>query len=199
MALHSPFTSPLDHLLPGPPQTAIVSAGECLFRQGDPAAAIYFVQSGCLRLERTTPAGKLVVLHTARAGELLAEGALAATHYHCDAVAKLPSRVRVYAKSAILAHLPPGSVGYGLITILARHLIRARQRIELRDIRSAQERVMAFLMQQADHKGDVVIHRALQDVAAELGLSREALYRTLAALQKENRIQRHTGHISVCA
>jgi CRP/FNR family transcriptional regulator len=190
---------PLDDLLSGGARTEVIAAGECLFRQGDPALAIYFVEHGSLRLERFTQTGTLIVLHTAREGELLAEGALATTHYHCNAVAQMPSQVRVYDKSAILAHLPPGSVGYGLITILARHLIRARQRIELRDIRSAQERVMAFLVQQADHKGDVVIHRALQDIAAELGLSREALYRTLAALQKENRIQRHTGHISVCA
>jgi CRP/FNR family transcriptional regulator, dissimilatory nitrate respiration regulator len=188
-------TSPFADLFPGSPPTKIVAAGDTLFRQGDPAEAIYFVESGCLRLERTTPSGTLVVLHSARAGELLAEGALAASHYHCNAVAKLPSRVQVYAKADILSHLPPGSVGFGLATVLARHLIRARQRIELRDIRSARERVLQFLRQHADCRGHVAIQRELQDIAAELGLSREALYRTLAALQKEKRIERHAGCI----
>lgn len=150
-------TSPLTDLFPNASQTEIVAAGDTLFRQGDPALAIYFVERGSLRLERVTLAGTLVVLHTACEGELLAEGALAASHYHCNAVAQSPSQVRVYAKAQILAHLPPGSVGYGLVTI----------------------------------------HRELQDIAAELGLSREALYRTLAALQKEGRIRRHATHISL--
>ena len=44
-----------------------------------------------------------VALHfTASAGEIFAEAALFATRYHCDAVAVLSSRVRVYRKANLL-------------------------------------------------------------------------------------------------
>jgi len=58
----------------GPAHTQTLAAGSHLFRQGGPAAVIYCVEAGCLRLERFTPAGTTVVLHTARPGELLVEG-----------------------------------------------------------------------------------------------------------------------------
>jgi CRP-like cAMP-binding protein len=182
---------------PGPVQTETLAAGAHLFRQGDPAAAVYYVESGRLRLERYTGAGTTVVLHTARAGELLAEAALVSHSYHCDAIALEESRVRVFKKTTILANLKPGSPGYALVAVMARQLLRLRQRIELRNVRSAGERVMLYLNQNADRKGDVVIDRELQEIAGELGLSREALYRTLARLQKARRIKRRPNCISI--
>jgi len=181
----------------GPARTETLAEGAHLFRQGDPAAAIYYVEAGCLRLERYTPAGTTVVLHTARPGELLAEAALFAGAYHCNAVALKESRVRVYEKAAILANLKPGSPGHTLVAVMARQLLKVRQRIELRNVRSAKERVMLFLELAADRQGKVVIDGELQEIAGELGLSREALYRTLATLQKEQRIKRHPGCIAI--
>jgi CRP-like cAMP-binding protein len=62
------------------PDTAIsrhvLARGDLLFQQGDRAAAVYFVEKGCLRLERRTFDGRVVTLHTARAGELFAEASL---------------------------------------------------------------------------------------------------------------------------
>jgi CRP-like cAMP-binding protein len=155
------------------------------------------VESGRLRLERYTPSGATVVLHTARTGELLAEGALVTDIYHCDAIALEESCVRILRKTAVLANLKPGSPGHVLVAVMARQLLRLRQRIELRNIRSADDRVMQYLEQNADPRGNVLIDRQLQDIAGELGLSREALYRTLSKLQKQRRIKRYPDHISV--
>lgn len=172
-----------------------LAAGAHLFRQGDGVTAIYQVESGCLRLERTTSSGSTIVLHTARAGEMLAEAALFSRSYHCDAVALKESRVRVFPKAAVLARLEPGSPAHALLAVLARQLMRARQRIELRNIRSAKERVMLFLELGADRAGGIALDGALQDLAAEIGLTREALYRTLASLERERRIARGSGAI----
>src|SRR6516165_12080581 len=54
----------------------VLASGELLFRQGDPAAAIYRVESGRLRLIRRTADDHLVILHTARRGEFFAEASL---------------------------------------------------------------------------------------------------------------------------
>jgi CRP/FNR family transcriptional regulator, dissimilatory nitrate respiration regulator len=172
-------------------------AGAHLFRQGDGVTAIYQVEAGCLRLERTTSSGSTIALHTARAGEMLAEAALFSRNYHCDAVALKESRVRVFPKAAVLASLTPGSPAHALLAVLARQLMRARQRIELRNIRSAKERVMLFLDLGADRMGRIALDGPLQDLAAEIGLTREALYRTLASLERERRIARGAGAIRI--
>ena len=80
-----------------------LAAGETLFRQDDATRAIFEVESGRLRLLRQTVEGFTVVIHTARKGELFAEAALFSPTYHCDAVAAVPSRVRVFSKRSILS------------------------------------------------------------------------------------------------
>src|SRR6516164_3209531 len=80
----------------------VLAPGELLFRQGDPAVAIYKVESGRLRLIRRTVDDHLVILHTARRGEFFAEASLFADTYHCDAVAAAPSSVLVYQKVTVI-------------------------------------------------------------------------------------------------
>src|SRR2546425_9054269 len=75
---------------------------EVLFRQGDKVTAIYFIESGRLRLERRTFDGRLLTLGSTPAGEFFVEAALFADAFHCDAVATEPSQVRVYPKAAVL-------------------------------------------------------------------------------------------------
>jgi len=180
-----------------PTGSVVLPAGRELFRQGDRAAAIFQVESGCLRLERYTKGGSKIILHTARAGDMLAEAALFSDRYHCNAVALKNSRVHVFRKAAILETLKPGSPAHALVAVMARQLRRARQRIELRNTRSATERIMLFLELQSDSHGKFALDGTLQDIAAEIGLTREALYRGLAALEREDRIRRKSGSIAL--
>lgn len=177
------------------PQTRTLPRDALLFRQGDPALAIFRVASGTMRLERGTADGRRVVLHTARTGEFFAEASLFAESYHCDAVAVAASRVEVLSKAAVLADLGPAGAPGGLVEAMARGLQGARMRLELRNVRSARERVLLGLELKADAARVVEVEGAWQDLAAELGLTREALYRTLAALEREGLIRRAPGHV----
>lgn len=169
-----------------------LAAGESLFNQGDRAVAIYQVDSGRLRLVRRTSDDHLVILHTARRGEFFAEASLFAETYHCDAVAAAPSRVRVYPKAEIIALLrTEPALAEAFMTRLAHQLQELRTRMELRNIRSARERLMQYLRLRAGIDGHTVaIEGQLQDIAAEIGVTREALYRTLAALEADGSIAR---------
>jgi CRP-like cAMP-binding protein len=60
-------------------------AGATLFRQGDPAVAVYVIERGRIALVRHTSEGRRVTLFTAGAGESFAEAALFSEVYHCDA------------------------------------------------------------------------------------------------------------------
>ncbi len=170
----------------------MLGRGELLFRQGDPSAAIYKVESGRLRLIRRTVDDHLVILHTARRGEFFAEAALFADAYRCDAVAAAQSSVRAYPKGMVLAALrAEPALSEALLARLARQLQELRARMELRNIRSARDRVLQYLRLRAGAKGRRIgIEGQIQDIAAEIGMTREALYRTLAALEAAGHLAR---------
>jgi CRP-like cAMP-binding protein len=170
----------------------LLAPDELLFRQGDPAAAIYKLESGRLRLIRRTVDDHLVILHTARRGEFFAEAPLFADAYHCDAIAAAPSSVRVYSKEVVKEALRTDpALAEEFMARLAHQLQELRTRMELRNIRSARERVLQYLRLRAGFHGrSIAIEGQLQDIAAEIGMTREVLYRTLAALETEGCLTR---------
>ena len=174
-----------------------LAQGERLFQQGDSASAIFEVASGRVRLERRTIDDHLVAMYTARPGDLLAEAALFSAVYHCDAVAAAASRIRVYPKRALLAALRRSPALFEAFAArLAGQLQALRARLELRNIRSARERLIRYLrLSNAGDGRTLEIEGHWQDLAADLGLSREALYRTLAALEAEGAIERSSTSI----
>ena len=162
-----------------------VEAGQILFRQGNKTFAIFEVEHGRLRLVRHTIDNRPVVLHTARKGELFAEAALFARAYHCDAVAAVASRVRVYPKRELLAAFRDDpTVGERFMAVLAHQIHALRARLEERNIRSARGRILHHLALVAGPDGRTMsLDGTLMDLAAEIGLTHEVLYRTLAALE----------------
>lgn len=175
------------HLLPSESQRRL-RRGEALFRQGDPADCLFGVASGRLRLLRHTAEGREVAVATARAGEMLAEAALFADTYHCDAVADVASRVEVYRCDGVRSALRDDpELALRWVAHLARQVQTLRGRLEIRNIRSARERVVAYLsVAPRAGAGD----RPLRELAVDLGLAPEVLYRTLATLEAEGAVVR---------
>ena len=73
---------------------------------------------------------------------------------------------------------------------MARRTQDLRTRLEVRQIRSAPDRVLQFLRLRCDADGNWSPPGTLKQWAQELGLTHEALYRALATLEREGRIQR---------
>lgn len=169
-----------------------LKAGEPLFRLGDRTAGLCEVIAGRVRLARLDRSGHEIVLHVAGPGETLAEASLFSPHYHCDAIASTDAIVRVYPRREVLAafeHNPKAARAF--TETLARQVMSLRTRIEQRNIRSARERVRHFLALNAGADGRTVeLRGTLKDLAAEIGLTHEALYRTLAALERTGEIRR---------
>jgi len=171
-----------------------LASNETLFRQGDKVTAIYFVEAGRLRLERRTFDGRLLVLGVTPAGQFFVEAALFSDSFHCDAVAAEPARVRIYPKTALLTALSADPISaLSFLKLMAHQIFDLRQRLEVMKVRSAADRVMLYLDCNAGPDGTVNLRDQLQDIASELGLTREALYRTLAGLERVGAIER-TGH-----
>ena len=77
------------------------------------------------------------------------------------------------------------------MALLAHEVHDLRARIEERNIRSARERLLHHLARTADPDGRTMpIDGTLMDLAAEIGLTHEVLYRTLADLERDGSIAR---------
>lgn len=155
-----------------------LGVGHHLFRLGDPVNAMYAVIEGEIALERVSKEGARLVLQRAGPGMLLAEASLFAQHYHCDAVARKPSRVRSVAISAVRAHfLRNPEALWAFTRHLAHEVQRGRLRAEMLSMRRLADRLNAWLLLQ---DGTMPPKGGRRLLAAELGVTPEALYRELA-------------------
>ena len=176
-----------------------LKAGEALFRRGGAPSGLYEIIAGNVRLARVDRAGHEVVLHVAAPGETLAEASLFSTQYHCDAIASTDATVRLYPKRQLLAAFEENPKAMkAFASTLAHSVMDLRTRLEQRNIRSARERVRHFLALNAGSDGRTMEWRGtLKDLAAELGLTHEALYRTLADLEGAGEIRRNGKAITL--
>jgi CRP-like cAMP-binding protein len=84
------------------------------------------------------------------------------------------------------------------MAMLAREIMRLRTRLELGNIHSARARVRHYLALNAAADGrTVALPGTIKELAGELGLSHEALYRTLAAMQRDGEIARARRRITI--
>lgn len=192
---------PVKDWLPAPVRAAAIDrklkSGEALFRLGDKTTGLCEIVAGRVRLARVDRSGHEIVLHVASPGETIAEASLFSPTYHCDAIASTNATVRVYPKREVLAAFdrdPKAAQAFS--ATLARQVMNLRTRIEQRNIRSARERVRHYLVLNAGaDQRTVELHGTIKDIAAELGLTHEALYRTLAALERAGEVKRGRGKI----
>jgi len=182
--------------LPTPP-AAIgrrqLAPGETLFFQGDRAFAVFAVRHGRIRLLRHLADGSTVALYVAHDGETFAEAALFSDVYHCDAIADVASEIDIHPKEALSQALDDDRLAAKtFMAHLARQVISLRARLEIRNIRLAEERVIHFLQLAVDdHDLSVTFLRPLKDIASDIGLTHEAFYRTLSKLERSGTITRH--------
>jgi CRP-like cAMP-binding protein len=174
-----------------------VGRGDVLFRKDDATVGIWAVEEGQIRLSRPGLDGREIVLHIAGPGDLIAEASLFSPVYNCDATAATDARLSFYPKGALLAALRRNQeAADAFMAMLARELMDLRTRLERRNIRSAGARVQNYLALNTEADGcTVLLKGTIKDLAAELGLSHEALYRTLNRLQAAGKIARSEGKI----
>ena len=151
---------------------------EVLFRAGDPVRLFYRVVDGTVALMRPLAHGSDLVLQRARAGDVLAEASLFAAAYHCDAVATSPARLRsipVERVTAALERRP--ELAWSIAAYLAAEVQAARARAEIVSLKTVATRLDAWLAL----KGEALPPKGRwRELAAEIGVSPEALYRELA-------------------
>ena len=154
-----------------------LDAGAPLFHAGDEVRAMAYVHEGRIDLTRHTSEGGVIVLQRAGPGEVVSEASAYSATYHCDARAGCTSSVSLVPVPEFRRRLASDAA---LADLWAAHLARSvqatRLRAEIRSLRTVCERLDAWL----GARGPLPPKGAWQDLAAELGVTREALYRELA-------------------
>jgi CRP/FNR family transcriptional regulator, dissimilatory nitrate respiration regulator len=179
--------------------TRKLARGEALFHSGQPTVGLYEIVSGTVRLVRVDGSGRQTVLHSADAGGTLAEASLFSKAYRCDAIAATAATVRLYPKAAILEALRSSpEATRAFMAGLAHQIMDLRTKLQRRNIRAARDRVRHFLALNVDSDGvTVLLPGNLKDLATDLGLTHEALYRTLARMTATGEIKRSGGKIKL--
>jgi CRP-like cAMP-binding protein len=155
-----------------------LEAGAFLFHTGDPVATLFVVLKGEVRLVRHQEGGGVIVLQRAGSGMVLAEASLFSSRYHCDAVAAVATCVKGMPMDGVRQAFrmdPAFAVAW------ARHLALevqgARFRAEVVALRTVAARLDAWL----GWRGGLLPRKGeWKQVADQIGVSPEALYRELA-------------------
>lgn len=176
-----------------------LAAGEILFNQTELAEAVFVVESGCILLFNYTEDGQRVNHYSARTGELFAELMLFHDAYLCTAIAQTRSQVLVFPKQPFLQALKHSpELTEALMLQLAKRLHQSKMLLELRSIRSAHKRVLHYLQLLPPSQANILIlDRPLKDIALDVGLTPEALSRSLKYLQEMGVISRNQREVKI--
>lgn len=163
-------------------RASALADGETLFVTGQEVTSIYMVRSGSIHLLRHTTHGAQMVLQNTGPGAIIAEASAYSPRYHCDAAAAGESVVASVPKERFLSALATDpTLAASWSELLARSVQAARLRAEIRSLPKVADRLDTWLGEgnRLPDKG------RWQDVAAELGVTREALYRELSRRRAE--------------
>lgn len=166
-------------------QVLAAAAGTVLFRAGAKPSRLYYVLAGEALMQRTTRSGDPVILQRASRA-FLAEASLTSSRYHCDGICRVDCELAAFAIDGIRAAIDASrETRWAWIEMLAAQSRRQRARIERMSLKTVRERLHHLLLTEGVPAGVYAIRGTRAELAAELGVTPEALYRTLAALQAD--------------
>lgn len=178
--------------------TTSVKAGHVLFTTGEACRGLYIVQTGRVRIVRTSPDGREQILHIEGPGRPLAELPLVdGGPYPASAIA---------SEDAHLAFLPRAvfegvcrshpDVAQAIIRALGkrlRHLVRVTETLAFRDVAA---RLALLIVTYAERSGratpagiEIVLDQTQEQLAQEIGTARESVSRAMRQLKRTGLIR----------
>jgi CRP-like cAMP-binding protein len=169
--------------------TSAVARGTRLFELGQRPRHMHFVERGEVVLERLGAQGEVVVLQRTRHG-FVGEASLQSASYHCDAravAASVVTRIPVRDIRTALERDPAFAMRW--VGMLNREVRRLRMQCERLSLHRLQDRLL-HLIETEGRDGCYPLGAGLKSLAGELGVTHEALYRCVAALEQQGLLGR---------
>ena len=159
-----------------------------LFLQGEPAGRFYVVLDGWVKLFRTTPDGQETVIAAIARGESFAEAAgFAEGVFPVGAQVAEAARLLVVPTLSFTGQLKRNpALAINMLAGMSRHLRGLVEEIEQRTVKSAAQRLGAFLLKRCPDGREAAVIDLPTDkslVAARLGMRPETLSRALGKLR----------------
>ena len=181
-----------------------LTAGQLLFKRGDPPCGLYAVLDGAVRISAVNAQGKEAVLSLVETpywfGEICLFDNLPRTH---DALAMGPCTLLQVPQAAMLGMLEQQPAYWREVALLMSHKLRLSLiNIEQMSLMTASARLAHRLLLIAEGYGEVeqarrVLQLPQEDLAAMLGLSRQTINSLLKALEQQGIIGLSYGAIEI--
>lgn len=168
--------------------TRYFADGSLIYSQGSPAQMLCIVNTGAVKLYKTTPEGREQVLRLLGAGDFFGEAVLFGEHQRSASAQALgPCRICQLDKAqaeAIIYRNP--TIAHKLIAALNLRLLKAEDQIESLGARTTLQRVAKLLTELAEEQGSLTVTLPLsrEGLANFTGMTVENLSRKLGELQQ---------------
>ena len=168
-------------------------AGRVLFAAGDACRGLYVIQSGRVRIYRTSPDGKEQVLHMEGPGRPVAELPLFdGGPYPASAITVEPSRLMFLARDDFESmYREHPDIAQAIIRALGkrlRHLVHVTETLAFHDVAA---RLAMLLVGYAERSGtntqfgiEIKLDRTQEELSMEIGSARESVSRAMRQLKR---------------
>ncbi len=158
--------------------------GSYLFHRNAPVCTVYVIENGLIELIRYQQNGTSITLQRAAEMTFIAEASVYSDTYHCDAIAEQTSKVHELPKTAFLKLIRNNpDLSNMWSAYLAAEVQSARYRSETLSRKTVTERLDCW---QDWNNRELPPKGQWKNIAAQLAVSPEALYRELAKRRKGN-------------
>ena len=174
-----------------------VGEGHVLFNAGDACRGLYIVESGRVRIYRTSAEGKEQVLHIDGAGRAIAELPLFdGGAYPASAITIEPSRLVFLPRDDFEAvYRAHPDVAQAIIRALAkrlRHLVQVTETLAFHDVAARLAMLLAGYAERlgttVDGGVELTLHRTQEELSLEIGTARESVSRAMRQLKRSGLI-----------
>jgi len=171
---------------------------DIVFREGEHPRWLYFVESGKVKVFKTSDDGRELIVKVAQQGDFLGFLALFKEDAYPESAAALEDCSIKLVPKQDFAALVFGNrdVNARFIKMLASHIAEREQQLIELAYNSVRKRVAIALTNLCDQSGPV-IHLLREDLAAIAGTAKETLIRTLTDFKNEGMVEIKEGVVTI--
>jgi CRP/FNR family transcriptional regulator len=174
-------------------------SGTIITGEGGRCTGIPFVLDGVLRFFKVSEAGREMTLHRVLPGEpciMAAICVLGSLKYDFSVEIQKKSKLAIVSPETFKTLMDRSEAFKTFIfQVLANKLVSSIDTIEMVNFISIEQRILSYLQQNVDEKR--VLKTTHENIAIELGSTREVISRNLGKLQKRGVVELKRGHIKL--
>jgi CRP/FNR family transcriptional regulator len=182
-----------------------VERGEYLFWEGDPADWLYIIKAGKVKLVKSTPNGKEMVLEMVPPGQVCGSSVIYSPAYLSSAVAETATTAFGLRRNELEKFIyGTPEVAKAVIEYLGSRLKAAHDTITSLVTSKVEVRIASVLVKLAEHHGSptpkgirINIPLTRKDIADAVGATVETTIRTLSRFQKQKILTTESKHILI--